>query len=298
MPQGYIILRLIFIVVSLAVGIALLLKHKRMKSADKEDPDYKKIKRKRKIIFILGVLGLWLCCGLIIGTFATPAEELHVEIMAPRVNLYGMDISSSVVISWIAMAALIVAAIIIRLFVIPKFKEKPQGIQNVLEIMVESISKYTEDKVGKLSDNLNAYILTIGAFLITCGIVELFGLRPPTADLVMTFSLALCTFVLINYYGIKKKGIKGRLKSLAQPTAIILPIRILTDIAIPVSLACRLFGNMLGGMIVIDLIYMALGALGVGIPAVMGLYFNVFHPLIQAFIFITLSLTFINEAVE
>ena len=69
-------------------------------------------------------------------------------------------------------------------------------------------------------------------------------------------------------------------------------------IAIPVSLGCRLFGNMLGGMIVVDLVYIALGAFGVGIPAVLGVYFNIFHPLIQTFIFVTLSLTFINEAVE
>jgi F-type H+-transporting ATPase subunit a len=298
MPQGNFILRLIAIGISLAVGVALLIQYKRIKPVDKEDQDYKKIKRKRKIILLFGVLGLWLGCGLIIGIFAAPSEGLNFEIMAPRIDLYGMDISSSVLISWIAMAVLIIAAIIIRVFVIPKFKEKPQGIQNVLEIIVEALSKYTESSVGKLSDNLNAYIFTLGLFLVTCGIVELFGLRPPTADLAMTFSLALCTFALINYYGIKKKGLAGRLKSLAQPTAVILPIRLLTDIAVPISMACRLFGNMLGGMIVIDLLYIALGAFGVGIPAVMGLYFNIFHPLIQAFIFITLSLTFINEAVE
>jgi F-type H+-transporting ATPase subunit a len=73
---------------------------------------------------------------------------------------------------------------------------------------------------------------------------------------------------------------------------------VLSDIASPVSLACRLFGNMIGGMIVMELLYLALGSFGVGIPAVAGLYFNVFHPLIQAFVFITLSLTFINEAAE
>jgi F-type H+-transporting ATPase subunit a len=85
---------------------------------------------------------------------------------------------------------------------------------------------------------------------------------------------------------------------MASPTPIVFPIKIVTDLAIPVSLACRLFGNMLGGMIVMDLLYMALGNAAVGIPSILGLYFNVFHPLIQTFIFVTLSLTFINEAVE
>jgi F-type H+-transporting ATPase subunit a len=128
--------------------------------------------------------------------------------------------------------------------------------------------------------------------------LELLGIRPPTADLLMTFSMATITFCMINYYGIKEKGVKGRIKSLASPSAVILPIRILTDVAIPVSLACRLFGNMLGGMIVMDLLKIALGPNGIGLPPVAGLYFNVFHPLIQTYIFVTLSLTFINEAVE
>ena len=64
------------------------------------------------------------------------------------------------------------------------------------------------------------------------------------------------------------------------------------------SLACRLFGNMLGGMIVMDLLKSSLGGYAVGIPAVAGLYFNLFHPLIQTYIFVILSLTFINEAAE
>ena len=75
-------------------------------------------------------------------------------------------------------------------------------------------------------------------------------------------------------------------------------MKLVSDIAVPVSMACRLFGNMLGGMIVMELLYSALGAFAIGIPSIVGLYFNVFHPLIQAYIFITLSLTFIDEAME
>jgi F-type H+-transporting ATPase subunit a len=141
-------------------------------------------------------------------------------------------------------------------------------------------------------------MFTIAILIFGTDFIELLGFRPPTADLVMTLSMALITFVLINYYGIKEKGLGGRIKSLASPNAAILPIRILVDLAIPVSLACRLFGNILGGMIVMDLLKYALGAGGIGLTPLAGLYFNVFHPAIQAFIFITLSLTFISEAVE
>ena len=78
----------------------------------------------------------------------------------------------------------------------------------------------------------------------------------------------------------------------------IMPMRILSDVAAPVSLACRLFGNMLGGMIVMDLLKNSLGGYAVGVTSLAGLYFNLFHPLIQTYIFIILSLTFIREATE
>lgn len=298
MPQGDITIKLILILASLVGGLSMFVLRKRIVTVGEEDAAYRKIKRKRKIFFSLGVFLLWFACGLTIGLFKTGHEELEVSIMAPRTILFGIDVSTSVVVSWIAMAILIIAAIFIRLFVIPKFRDTPQGLQNVLESAVDAVSKYTADKSGGLGEPLGAYIFALAALLITAGFVELFGLRPPTADLEMTGSLALCTFFLINYYGIKRKGVGGRLKSFAHPYAIIFPFKVLSDIAAPVSLACRLFGNMIGGMIVIDLLYLALGSFGVGIPAVAGLYFNVFHPLIQAFVFITLSLTFINEAVE
>jgi len=114
----------------------------------------------------------------------------------------------------------------------------------------------------------------------------------------MTFALAFMTFILINVYGVNRKGALGRVKSLASPTPVVFVFRVIAELAIPISMACRLFGNMLGGMIVIDLLYMALGSNAVGIPSVAGLYFNVFHPIMQTFIFVTLTLTFINEAIE
>ena len=176
--------------------------------------------------------------------------------------------------------------------------DKPHGVQNVLEICVEAICQYTNTNVGDLGDNLPAYLFTVALFMVGCAAVELLGIRAPTADITMTFALALITFVLINYYGVRRKGVGGRIRSMSQPTPVVLPIKIVSDCAVPVSLACRLFGNMLGGMIVMDLLYSALGNAAIGIPSVVGLYFNVFHPLIQTYIFITLTLTFIREATE
>lgn len=196
------------------------------------------------------------------------------------------------------MAILIIAALIIRLTVFRNPRQKPSGAQNIVESMVEAVGKYTNAQVHGAGEMLCSYILTIAAFLLMSAFLELFRLRPPTADITLTFAMSFMTFLLINIYGIRRKGVWGRIKSLAEPTPIVFPFRIVSELAIPISMACRLFGNMLGGMIVIDLLYMALGNFAIGLPSLAGLYFNVFHPVMQAFIFVTLTLTFINEAVE
>ena len=243
---------------------------------------------------------LWVLFTLLLPRlFGKPAGgAFRVELAPARVNILGLSVNGTVVTTWVIMGIILVFAALIRIFCIPRMKSRPKGLQNALEVAVENIERYTGSKVDHASGNLAAYIFTVAVLLISCALAELFGVRAPTSDITMTFALAIITFFLINYYGIRRKGLFGRIKSLAQPTPIVLPLRVISDCALPVSLACRLFGNMLGGMVVMDLLYHALGSGAFGFPAVVGLYFNAFHPLVQAFIFITLSLTFIGEATE
>ncbi len=270
---------------------------KKIKAAESSD---EKLKKQKKLGFALSLVGSWLFTVQLLGVLFGQEKkgEFDVALSPEKWNLFGHSISSTIIITWVIMTALIIFALIVRVFFIPKFTDKPKGLQNVLELMVESIAKYTDSTVPGIGLNLGAYVFTLASFMVCCAFVELFGIRSPTSDLTLTAAMAIMTFVLINYYGIKRRGVAGRIKTIASPSALILPIRIICDCAVPVSMACRLFGNMLGGIIVIDLLYYALGNKAVGIPSVLGLYFNVFHPLIQAFIFVTLTLTFINEAVE
>jgi len=247
------------------------------------------------LIVVGGYLFLTRIINLIFGAEQT---SLDFSLWPERVTVLGFSLSYTVIFTWVAMAILIIGAIIIRLTVFRRPKDMPSGAQNVIELIVEYVGKYTNAQAHGTGEFLCSYILTIGSLLIMSAFLELFRIRPPTADITMTFSLAFMTFIFINVYGIKRKGLRGRLKSLASPTPLVFPFRVISDFAIPVSLACRLFGNMLGGMIVIDLLYTALGSNAVAIPSVAGLYFNAFHPLIQTYIFVTLTLTFINEAIE
>jgi F-type H+-transporting ATPase subunit a len=257
-------------------------------------------KRMKMIAIMLIAVGGFIFTTQLISIIFGPrqAPKLEFSLWPERIELMGFSLSYTIIFTWIAMAILIIAALIIRLTVFRNPKNNPSGAQNAVELIVETVSNYTDAKAHGAGELLCSYILSIGSLLVMSAFLELFRIRPPTADITMTFSLALLTFLLINIYGIKKKGVFGRIKSLASPTPLVFPFRVISDLAIPVSMACRLFGNMLGGMIVIDLLYMALGIYAVGIPSVFGLYFNAFHPLIQTFIFITLTLTFINEAME
>jgi F-type H+-transporting ATPase subunit a len=245
------------------------------------------------------ICSLWFATGRLLGALLpSKGEGLHVEIFPGKLNVFGLSISSSIAYTWGLMAGVLLLAVLFRLFVVPRFRDVPRGLQNLVEGSIEAVDRFTRGQLHVATDALACYMFTLVILIMGADVVELLGYRPPTADLVMTLSMGLVTFILINYYSIKEKGVRGRVKDLASPTPFIMPVRILVDFATPVSLACRLFGNILGGMIVIDLLKYALGAFGVGLTPLAGLYFNVFHPLIQTYIFITLSLTFINEAVE
>jgi len=271
-----------------------------LRNSDPDAKPEKKDKQKKIFAVILIAVGGFLFSTRLLDIIFGPlaGESLEFSMWPDRAQVFGFSLSYTVIYTWIAMALLISAALIIRLTVFRRPKDIPGGAQNVIELIVEAIGNYTDAKAHGAGEVLCSYILTIASLLVTSAFLELFRLRPPTADITMTFSLAFMTFLLINIYGIRKKGVIGRIKSLAAPTPIVFPFRLISDLAIPVSMACRLFGNMLGGMIVIDLLYSSLGANAVGIPSVAGLYFNAFHPLIQTFIFVTLTLTFINEAIE
>lgn len=249
---------------------------------------------------ILTAAGAWCLAEkilqLVFGN--VPSEEFEVSIWAERVSIGGFELSYTVITTWCVMAVITVLALMIRLFVVPRLSNEPRGIQNVLEIIIENICSFTKSGVGDLGKGLPAYIFSVAVLMVGCAAVELLGVRAPTADITMTFAMALVTFLLINFYGIREKGVGGRISSMARPTPVVFPIKVVSDLAVPVSLACRLFGNMLGGMIVMDLLYTALGNAAIGFPSVLGLYFNLFHPLIQTYIFVTLTLTFIGEAVE
>ncbi len=261
----------------------------------------KKAKKRKRLFTVLTVFGAWFLLGTVVSLVSQKKCGINIEfsLLSDRMNLFGFSVAKTTFISYCITVAVLILGLIFRFLVFPKFTyENPKGFQNVIELGVEAMDKFAKDSLMDYSGVLAPYMFTLGVFMIFSAATELFGLRAPTSDILTTFAMGFITFVLTNFFGIKKKGIGGRIKGMASPTPLVFPMKILSDIAVPVSLACRLFGNMLGGMIVMDLLKSALGGYSAGIPALAGLYFNLFHPVIQAYIFIVLSMTFINEAIE
>ena len=288
------------LVISAVAAVGFFIAKSIIKHKDENSIQPKK-KKKLNRLFLFGlILSAWYFVACVVNEIEGGLKGIHVEfdMFADRVDIFGLSVSKTTVTTWYIIGVIFVLSLIFRLFVFPKFKESPKGIQNVIEILVEAADNFTTNQTHGLSPVLGEYIFSLALMMIGCAAVELFSVRPPTSDLIFTFSLGLVTFTLINYYGIKKKGFFGRIKALASPSPVIMPMKILSDVAVPVSLACRLFGNMLGGMIVMDLLKTSLGGYAVGLTSLAGLYFNLFHPLIQTYIFIILTLTFINEATE
>jgi F-type H+-transporting ATPase subunit a len=226
----------------------------------------------------------------------TSLQPGEIAIIPPKVSIFGLQISETMLVAWFVVLILILVAVVIRIFVIPRFKTVPKGIQNVLEMFVEFSEKFTDSQLGKRGAAFAAYIFTVAIVIVGTSLVELLGVRPPTTDINFTIALALMSFVLINAFGFYYTGFTGRLRWFLRPKAFMLPINVVTHAVIPVSLSFRLFGNMFAGMVVMDLLY-GVTYLAIGIPAVLSIYFNLFHVGIQTYIFLVLTLSFMEETV-
>lgn len=208
-------------------------------------------------------------------------------------ELFGIPITETIVNTWIVMAIMIIAAYLVT----RKFEKLPSGVQNAVEALVEGINDLTVMVMGEKGRSFAPYVGTILLFILLCNILGLFALWPPTADANTTIGLALITFFLVQYNAIKAKGFLGYLKSLLwEPIPILFaPINIISELATPVSLGFRLFGNILAGVVIMGLIYSAVPIL---VPVPLHAYFDLFAGILQSFIFTMLTMVFVSMAME
>lgn len=179
----------------------------------------------------------------------------------------------------------------------------PRGKQIFAELIVDWVYRFTEKYMGKENLGYASYIGTLFGFVFSASALGMIGIRPITADLNVAFGLSLTTFFMILINSLRVQGIGGKLRHMAEPYAFLFPLKVLEEITLPVSLGLRLFGNILGGYIIVELwmhLMVKLTNIFGTIPFLrilslpLNVVFDIAEPMLQSFIFT--SLTIINLA--
>ena len=235
-------------------------------------------------------------------------EELGIKTIF-TLKLFSMNIpiTETVVVSWIVMLILIIASLVIT----RKLKEIPAGPQAIVETGVEFLNNFAKNQFGSFAKHLGPYMGSLFLFLLLANVIPVlsppevkafgyrfippFPIRPPTRDINVTAALASISVFLVLVCGFAARGVKGWFKKLFHPVPLMLPFNIMEYGVRLISLALRLFGNVLGCFVLMTLIE---GLLPVGLPMVCSLYFDFFDGMIQAVIFVFLTSLYISEAVK
>ena len=233
----------------------------------------------------------------------------------PDTNIFTMkNLVTQTTVTLFAVTAILV---ILALFTTKNLTKRPGRFQVVAEKLVTMLYGLVEDTMGKHNLKFAPYIGTLflsSIFGTLLGMTQLF--RSSTADLSVTAAWALVTTAMVWYNNIKNFGFKTWLKGFTEPIVVMTPMNVVSEIANPVSMAFRHFGNVAGGSVLTALIYGALGAasaalfgwlpnviseleipfLATGIPAVLSIYFDLFSGFVQAFVFSLLNMVYISSA--
>jgi len=200
-------------------------------------------------------------------------------------------VPQSCIVTWGVMLALVLLAI----FFTRKMEIVPKGRQALLESFIGMLYKVFYGILGERGKMFIPYLLTVILYLGVSNMLGLIGIAPPTKDMNVTAGLALISIVLVIYAGIQKRSFGGWIKHFAYPNPIITPLNVLEIGIKPLSLCIRLYGNILGAYIIMELIIYCIPAV---VPLAASAYFDIFDGLLQAFVFCFLTTMYLNEAME
>lgn len=182
-------------------------------------------------------------------------------------------------------------------------RKAPSGILLITEMITGLCNNIIGDNLKEHTKRYLPFMGTLIMMMAVSNLLGLVGLQPPTSNLSFNITLALMMFFLIQYNGIKKGGLGARLKELTEPMWLLTPLNVIGELALPISLSMRLFGNILAGSIIMLLVYTVLKSvfpftalLYVATPFLHA-YFDIFSGLIQTYIFFTLASFFLSEQV-
>lgn len=259
------------------------------------------------LLIILIILPLVL--GMVLKILTTPVSEgisitgaqIYFTIPMP---IQDLPITSAQINSWLVIISLLGICLYMTHGLNVK---KPTKRQHLAEWIVEKTQSMVNESMGDFFRSYGPFIAAIIGLSAFSSLLSLLGLFPPTSDINVVAGWAIGVFVLITYYKLKG-GFLNYLKGFTEPIFVMAPLNVLGEIATPISMAFRHYGNVLSGSVIAVLIAAALqalsslvlgwlpGALGeipflqIGLPAILSIYFDVFSGCMQAYIFAMLTM--------
>ncbi len=251
-------------------------------------------------------------CGIVLQVLTKPASE-GITITGARIfftipmPIQDFPITESQINSAIVLVTLFFFCLYITHGISDRIKLKRQ---HFAELIIEKVDGLVKDNMGDYFMGFTPFIVAILALSALSSLLTLFGLYPPTSDINIVGGWAILVFILITYYKMKCGPIHY-VKSLADPI-LLTPLNVISEVATPISMAFRHYGNVLSGSVIGVLIATALGGLSsmvlgwlpgfladiplfqIGIPAVLSVYFDIFSGCLQAFIFAMLTMMYIG----
>lgn len=202
----------------------------------------------------------------------------------------GLVLNATIVFSWVVMIVLVGASFLITRQLKPGFNPSKQ------QILLETIVKTIQEQIEEVSNQKKApffpFVATLFLYIVLANILSIVpGFRPPTGSLSTTLALAICVFFAVPVYGIMMRGPKAYFKQYLEPTPLMLPFNVIGEFSRTLSLAVRLFGNVMSGALIVGII---LSLIPLFFPIVMQA-FGLLTGVIQAYIFTILALVYISS---
>lgn len=262
-------------------------------------------KQKIRALIIFAVCFVAILVGVILTGSLKSGEHADIQVVMRdavlhetyKVSLFGLiDVNPGLISAFVVTGVLLVFSLIVRIFVIPKFKMVPGKFQMFLEQMVDLFSNMAKNNSPESHGFIGAYIFAAGTYICIGTLFELFGfqavtttgtsiaLPAPLSDINGAVCMGCLTYLVIMVGGIVKNGIVGF-------------GRTIKEFSLPISMSFRLFGALLSGALVTELVYHAT-VMSYGIPVLVGVLFTLLHALIQAYVLTTLASTYFGEVTE
>lgn len=255
------------------------------------------------IIFVILIVGL--LTGIILTGNKEGAEESIQAVMKDavihneagrKISFMGISVNPALISAFIVSAILIISSVIIRIFIIPKFSMKPGKFQFLIEKAVSFFSDLAKSNSPEKNKFMGAYIFTAGIYIFTSTVFELLGVQvltisktpialpAPLADINGAIAMGVMSYGVILFGGLIHNGPKGFFHALK-------------DFSLPISMSFRLFGALLSGALVTELVY-AFALTSYVLPVLVGVMFTLLHALIQAYVLTMLVSIFYGQSTE